>query len=45
MQKGDVKDTLADTSKLVEITGYTPKYDVEEGVRNFVKWYLEFYKH
>lgn len=45
MQKGDVKDTLADTAKLVAITGYTPKYDVEEGVKNFVRWYLEYYKY
>ena len=45
MQKGDVKDTLADISKLVSITGYSPKVDVEEGVSNFVKWYLKYYRH
>jgi len=44
MQKGDVFMTLANTKLLKRLTGYTPKINYKEGVRNFVKWYLEYYK-
>lgn len=44
MQPGDVPDTYADVSSLVEDTGYQPSTDVETGVRAFVDWYREFYK-
>jgi UDP-glucuronate 4-epimerase len=44
MQMGDVKSTFADTALLEEWIKYKPKTSIKEGVRNFVKWYLEFYK-
>lgn len=44
MQPGDVKDTWADTADLTADVGYQPSTPVEVGVRNFVEWYLEFYK-
>ena len=44
MQPGDVPDTYADVSSLVEDTGYQPSTDVETGVKAFVDWYREFYK-
>ena len=44
MQDGDVPDTWADTEDLAADVGYQPATPVEVGVRNFVDWYLEFYK-
>jgi UDP-glucuronate 4-epimerase len=43
MQDGDVPDTWADTEDLAADVGYQPSTTVEEGVRKFVDWYLEFY--
>jgi UDP-glucuronate 4-epimerase len=44
MQLGDVPDTWADVGDLVADVGYRPSTPVEEGVRNFVEWYLDYYK-
>ena len=44
MQPGDVKDTWADTTDLTADVGYQPSTPIEVGVKNFVEWYLEFYK-
>ncbi len=43
LQPGDVPDTFADVSDLVEQFHYKPATTVDEGVRNFVTWYREFY--
>ena len=43
MQAGDVPDTEADVSELVEAVGYRPQVSVETGVANFVNWYREYY--
>ena len=43
MQPGDVPDTYADVSALVDQLGYKPSVDIEEGIGNFVKWYRDFY--
>jgi UDP-glucuronate 4-epimerase len=43
LQPGDVPDTWADTDNLVADAGYQPVTPIEEGVKNFVDWYLEFY--
>ena len=43
MQKGDVPATWADATLLRELTGYTPKTDVREGIRQFVAWYRDYY--
>jgi UDP-glucuronate 4-epimerase len=43
LQPGDVPDTWADTDALARDTGYRPGTPVEEGVRNFVDWYVDFY--
>ena len=42
MQPGDVYKTWANTNKLNSI-GYNPKIDVESGIKNYVKWYLNYY--
>ena len=44
LQDGDVPDTWADTSDLGADVGYQPSTTVEDGVKRFVDWYLEFYK-
>jgi len=43
LQPGDVPDTFSDTTELTRATGYAPATSVHEGVRKFVKWYLDFY--
>lgn len=43
MQPGDVPDTYADTSDLARDVDYQPATPIEEGVRRFVDWYLDYY--
>ncbi len=43
IQPGDVPATHADTTSLEDYIGFKPKTTVEEGVRNFISWYKEFY--
>jgi UDP-glucuronate 4-epimerase len=45
LQPGDVPDTEADVQDLVDDVGYRPDTPVEVGVRRFVDWYLDYYKH
>jgi UDP-glucuronate 4-epimerase len=44
MQPGDVPDTYADVEALITDVGYKPNTSIEQGVEQFVKWYLEYYK-
>jgi UDP-glucuronate 4-epimerase len=44
LQLGDVPDTWADVEDLVTDVGYRPSTPVEQGVRKFVDWYLDYYK-
>jgi UDP-glucuronate 4-epimerase len=41
MQKGDVKITYADTSKLENAVGYKPETELQSGIRKFVAWYRQ----
>ena len=43
MQKGDVPATWADASLLQKLTGYRPDTPVRDGIREFVRWYREYY--
>lgn len=43
LQAGDVPDTEADVSELIERVGYRPVVSVEQGVQNFVRWYKNYY--
>ncbi|MHB8423387.1 MAG: NAD-dependent epimerase [Leptospirales bacterium] len=43
-QSGDMQSTYADTDELEKLTGFRPKTSIEEGIRKFVDWYLEYYK-
>ena len=44
MQAGDVPITYADTSALEKDFGFKPSTTLREGLRNFAKWYKEFYE-
>ena len=37
---GDIRHNVADTTRLREIVGYTPRVSFAEGVREFVEWVL-----
>ena len=43
MQPGDVPVTYADTAPLEEDFGFRPSTPLREGLRNFVKWYKEYF--
>ncbi|EJZ11335.1 NAD-dependent epimerase/dehydratase family protein [Mycolicibacterium vaccae] len=43
MQPGDVVETYADPSLLLELTGNVPSTPVTEGVVRFISWYREYY--
>lgn len=43
MQKGDVAVTYADTSDLEKDFGYCPTTSLRTGLREFAKWYFNFY--
>ncbi len=42
-QPGDLEDTWADVESFVADFGYRPGTAVEEGIRRFVDWYVDFY--
>ena len=44
MHPADSKETWADTSKLYNHTGYDPKTNVVDGVKEFIDWYKSYYK-
>jgi UDP-glucuronate 4-epimerase len=43
MQPGDVEQTFADTSRLNSVIDFVPKTSLETGLKNFVRWYQDFY--
>jgi len=43
IQPGDVPSTVADIRKLRKL-GWKPTTRIEEGIKNFVEWYKEYYK-
>ncbi|MCI4660923.1 MAG: SDR family NAD(P)-dependent oxidoreductase [Neomegalonema sp.] len=44
MQKGDVPSTFANADLLKTLTGYKPETTIEEGIRQFVEWYRDYYQ-
>ena len=44
MQPGDVQQTYSDSTKLYDEVGYQPRINVDEGVKSFVNWFLEYTK-
>ena len=43
LQPGDVPDTFADVDDLVKEFNFKPKTSVQQGVKNFVDWYLSYH--
>lgn len=43
IQAGDVPSTYADVDDLIQDMGYKPSTSVQDGINNFVDWYLDFY--
>ena len=44
LQPGDVPDTYANVDNLVKKFNYKPSTPVIEGVKNFAKWYRDYYQ-
>lgn len=42
-QLGDMLTTCADVTKAKKLLGYKPRVLMEEGIRDFVKWYINFH--
>ena len=43
MKLGDVPATYASTDLLNEAVGFKPETTIDEGLRRFAEWYVEFY--
>ncbi len=43
IQQGDVLSTCANINKAKKLLGFKPQVSIEEGVRNFIEWYISFY--
>jgi len=44
LQPGDVPETYADIDKATQKLGYLPTTSIDVGIKNFIDWYLEYYK-
>ena len=44
IQAGDVPATFADVQDLIDDLDYKPETPIQEGIDNFVDWYLEFFQ-
>lgn len=44
LQPGDVPASHAEVSDLVRDTGYKPDTPIDQGVKSFTDWYLDYYK-
>jgi UDP-glucuronate 4-epimerase len=42
MQPGDVEETCADTSDLERAVDFRPRISIDEGIRSFIEWFLQF---
>ncbi len=43
LQPGDVISTHAETQELIELIKFKPKTNISIGIKNFIKWYKEYY--
>ena len=43
IQMGDVPATWANVELLKSLTGFTPKTNFKDGIREFIKWYRKYY--
>ena len=45
IQAGDVPATFANVQDLIDDLDYKPETSIQEGINNFVDWYLEFFEY
>ncbi len=43
MQPGDIKSTLSDNTEISNYLDYSPNTSIEKGIKQFIKWYKNFY--
>ncbi len=43
LQPGDVLATVADIERTTQVLGWSPKVSIEQGVQEFVGWYLKYH--
>jgi UDP-glucuronate 4-epimerase len=43
MQDGDIKKSHADVDDLVKDFEYSPKWNIQNGIKNFIQWYIDYY--
>lgn len=44
MQDGDVQKSHADVLDLIKDFDYAPKWNIKDGIKNFIQWYVDYYK-
>jgi UDP-glucuronate 4-epimerase len=44
MQDGDVRKSHADVDDLVRDFEYAPKWNIKDGIKHFIQWYIDYYK-
>lgn len=44
MQQGEVLETHADVDDLTQAVGFRPNTSIETGIKNFVDWYISYYR-
>ncbi|MBU4485859.1 MAG: NAD-dependent epimerase [Candidatus Delongbacteria bacterium] len=44
LQQGDVPASHADVQDLINDFGYSPQTSIEQGIKKFLEWYIDFYK-
>ena len=44
MQSGDVRKSHADVEDLIKDFDYAPKWNIKDGIKNFIQWYADYYK-
>jgi UDP-glucuronate 4-epimerase len=43
IQPGDVEQTYADVGRIESEVGYRPSMNIEKGIREFCRWYIEYH--
>ena len=44
LQQGDVVSTYSDSTRLEKLTKFKPKTKISYGIRQFLNWYMDYYK-
>ena len=43
-QSGEITNTLSNIQKIKKMYGYSPKFNLKDGIKKFIDWYFEYYK-